>query len=245
MRRPPLRTLFAWFAALIIMLPAAALAQEFDARATALLDGLTTSASGTAPTTLDTRYTMTMFIEGQSITTETRSVVDFVNERAVIFTSMSGMETKIKIADGKATMSMMGMELPAPDELIAEFGSVFDEQPGTSLTDGAVSITFDGPVSYGEFLSGDQVTIVGEVGMVGAPEASEMHMVFGASGALLGTHMPTDDGEVLMVYEDPLTDMLSPYTASMYLKESGEWQFMSVMRLVSIEFDVTIDESLF
>lgn len=234
------RTLLALLLAAGLALGAA---QEIDSRAADLLRGI--GADATAARNMDVRYSTTTYITGEPMSADTRTVVDFENNRALILTDIQGIETSIVVKDGKASIKMMGLELPAPPGTLDDFGDIFNQQPGSAIIDSASVLTFDGPASYGELLSGDQVTYVGEGSLFGAPEAQEIHYIFTASGELLGAHMETEAGEMIMVYDPPVADMFVPYAATLYMLENGEWTLNSEIAVTSMEIDVTLDESLF
>lgn len=224
---------------------AVAAAQEIDPRARALLEGLGAGSHPEEVSNMRLVSSTTMDVGGEQIATTSTTIIDYENERAVIITSIQGMETRMVIKDGTAKMMMMGMEIPMPPGSMDELDTMFDQQPGVSLVDSADRATFDGPVDYGGLLVGDQVTYEGDASLYGTPDAPVLHYVFDASGALLGMHMPTDDGEALVVYGAPLTDTYSMSDMKMYMLEGGEWTLISEMTVESLEFNTELDETLF
>src|SRR5690554_7832600 len=104
---------------------------------------------------VDMTMTNTTFMEGEEISSTSRSVVDYENERAVIISTVMGMETRMVMADGQVKMTAMGMSLPMPPGAESEFDSICDQPSTNYLVDSAERITFDGPVYSGDMLLGD------------------------------------------------------------------------------------------
>lgn len=222
-----------------------AFAQNIDSRARQLMEGMGASEAAGPHRSMDVKFTTVTYMEGDEFETTTRMVVDYEQERAAIISEVMGMETVMVFIDGSLSMKMMGMSIPLPAEMQGEFAGIFDQGDAQSILDSAVSLTFDGPVNYGDLLVGDQVTYVGDAAAYGTPEAPEVHYVFNASGAMLGMHIPADDGEIIMVYSEPMTTMIAHFDASTYILNGGTWQLLSVTTVDYVEFDVEIDESLF
>ncbi len=233
-------------ALLLVAATAFATAQEIDPRARELLEGV-----GGAPTdeirNMDVTTLTTITVEGQTISSGSRMVIDYENRRMVVISEAMGFESTIRIADGEATMLVMGMEMPAPPGTADDFEAMFDQGTNTNFLDAAESATFDGPVDYGGLLVGDQVTYVGDASLMNTPEATVMHYVFDANGAMLGAHMETGDGEMLMVFAEPVSgDAFAPaMDMSMYMLTDGAWQLFSTVEVQNVVIDGEIDESLF
>jgi hypothetical protein len=90
------------------------------------------------------------------------------------------------------------------------------------------------------------VTYSGKFAVDGVTEVNEVQYVFNASGELLGVHFDTGDGEVLMVYAEPVSGN-SPLAAdtSMYMNEDGKWEPFAVMEHSGLIINGSIDDSLF
>jgi len=230
-------------ALLVAALLAFASAQEIDPRARELLEGL---GGGEQISTLDTTMITTTYMGDETFTTSTRLVVDYDNERLAAVMDMMGMQTTVRIVDGNVTMVLMGMTMPAPPGTADQFEDMFEQDPSRSLVDAAERATFDGAVDYGGLLVGDQVTYVGDATVMNAPEAPEIRYVFGASGELLGSHIPADEGEMLMVFDEPVTDFSMPFTdMRLYMLTDGAWQLFSEVAYQDVVIDGPIDEGLF
>lgn len=245
MRRDVRNTTRILAALLFALVVAVAAAQDIDPRARELLEGLGQG----APTELhnmDTTAVMTTYVgEGESMIVNVRTVVDYDNERAAIVTDMQGMQTTMKLVDGVLTMNVMGMQMPAPPGAAEQFDSIF-ERPGGDMLAGDFTATYDGEVSYGDLLAGEGVTYQGDVSAPNAPDAAAAQYVFGADGALLGMHMSTSDGEMLMVYDEPMTG--ANWTAAdmkVYMMENGSWRLFSEMTYEAHVINGELDESLF
>ncbi len=246
MRKPSARNIGKMLgAALLAALLASAWAQEIDPRGLELLEGLSGPDMPEQILNVDMTMTNTTFMEGEEISSTSRSVIDYENERAVIISSVMGMETRMVMADGQVKMTAMGMSLPMPPGAESQFDSIFDEPSPANLVDNAERITFDGPVSYGDLLAGDQVTYVGDAGLYGTPDSPEIHYVFDASGALVGLHIPAAEGEMLMVYTEPMQSGIMNYDAKIYMLQGGEWTLFQETAIENIQYNVELDESLF
>lgn len=232
-------------AVLMAALLSAAFAQDIDPRGVALLEALGGGEIPDEIRNMDLTFSSITYMEGEEFATRSRTVIDYENQRAAIISEVMGMETRMMLVDGQARMSMMGMTMPLPPGADDQFDSIFDQPDPSSMIDGAVRITFDGPVNYGDLLVGDQVTYEGDAGVYGTPDSPIIHYVFDASGALLGMHMPADGGEMLIVNKEPLRDAIMNYDASVYVMDGGAWNLMQEMTLESMEYNIELDESLF
>lgn len=224
---------------------ATAAAQDIDPRGLALLEGLSGPDLPDEIRNIDMTFTSVTYVEGEEFATRSRTVIDYENERAAILSEVMGMETRMILADGQSSMKMMGMTMPLPPGADDQFDSIFDEPSATSIIDGAQRITFDGPVNYGDLLIGDQVTYEGDAGVYGTPDSPVIHYVFNADGALLGMHLPADDGEMLMVNKEPVTDMIVSYDMKVYMHTGDSWDLLQEMTLENMEYNTDLDESLF
>lgn len=232
-------------ALLVMAMAAVAFGQNIDPRARQLLETLGEGANAGPYRNMDVSMTTTSYMEGEAFEAATRMVVDYENERAAIVSEVMGMATTMLVVDGAVSMKMMGMTVPMPAEMQSEFDSIFEQSTADNLLDNAQSLTFDGPVNYGGVLEGDQVTYVGDASFYGTPDAPEIHYVFSADGALLGMHIPSAEGEMLMVYSEPVRDSLTAFDSTSYMLVDGEWQLVAVTKVESVEFDTVLDETLF
>lgn len=232
-------------ALLLAALLAGAFAQELDPRGVALLEGL---GSGEVPEDIRNMVLSTTSVthmEGQEFETTSRTIIDYENQRAAIVQEVMGMETRMLYVDGKMSMNVMGMNMPMPPGTEEAFASIFEEQTADNLVESATRITFDGQVNYGDLLVGDQVTYEGDAGVYGTPESPVMHYVFDGDGALLGMHIPAQDGAMLMVFDQAITDSIISYDARVYLEQAGEWTLLQESTRTELEYNVELDESLF
>ncbi len=232
------------FALLLISIASIAFAQVDD-RARDLLEGLVPPAGETVDTI---QQTMVMTIHQQGdMEVRTRTVIDYVGRRAAIETEVApGMVATVVIVDGQARMLMSGMALPLPAALADTFGSVFDRDPGEALPEGS-SATYDGPMAYGDLLSGEQVTVRGASLVAGVQEAQESRYVFDDAGQLAGVATVTDDGLVVMVFDEPFNGSgVVGRNATMYLvDDAGTAELFATMRFEDVLVNEPIPEGTF
>lgn len=237
-------------------LPAAALAAvlamtalvawaQVDDRARALLEGLVPP-SGETVDTLQQTMVMTLHQQGDT-QVRTRSIFDYAGRRAAIETEVApGMVATVVIADGQVRMLMGGMALPLPGALAESFDGVFDRDPGDVLPEGS-SATFDGPVAYADLLEGDQVTVRGASLVAGVEDAEESRYVFDGAGRLLGVVSETDEGLVVMVFDEPFTGSgVVGRNATMYLLDAaGTAELFATMAFEDVRVNEPIPEGTF
>lgn len=244
----PSRTTPLLIAILLTALFSAASAQV-DERARALMEGLTGGMFDEV-NSLQMRADITSFPPGQGPVTMTmETVVDYVGRRAAINQSsamMGNFTTSFIITDDSITMSVMGMKLPAPAEMTGEFSDIFDQSDTVDPFGDGATASFDGPVNYGDLLVGDQVTYNGNFAVGEASEGVDAQYVFNSAGELLGARFDTDDGEALMVYDEPVSgsSMLAA-NMSMYMNDGGTWVLFAVMAYSDVIINGPIDSSLF
>jgi hypothetical protein len=222
---------------------------QIDERARTLMEGLAGGMHDEV-NSLQMRLEVTTFPpDGDPVTMIIESIVDYVERRAVINQSseaMGGFTSSFIISGDQITMSVMGMEQPVPPELAGEFSKIFDLPEAADVFGEDSTASFDGAVNYGDLLAGDQVTYSGKFAVDGVTEVNEVQYVFNAAGELLGVHFDTGDGEVLMVYAEPVSGN-SPLAAdtSMYMNENGKWEPFVVMEYSGLIINGSIDDSLF
>lgn len=237
---------------LVVLAGSVALAQEIDPRARELLEGI-----GGYPEevrTFQASWVMTYHggLDGFGTMTS-HIVIDVENRRlAGTFERAGGAEDPmnfdgtIRLVDGELTMVMMGMEVPAPPELVETYEAMFDQYGTTDPLAGIERATFDGPVDYGGLLVGDQVSIEGDVSLPNVAQVGVFRYVFAADGTLLGAHSETEVGEVLVLFEGMSGGLALP-GASMrtYQLVDGAWQLAIEMRYEDVIVNAEIDEGLF
>lgn len=239
MKRSPNR-LPALLLALVLALTAFVASAQVDDRARALLEGLVPPAGETIDTL---QQTMVMTLHQQGDTqVRTRSVIDYAARRAAIETEMGpGMMATVLVVDGQVSMRMGGMSLPLPAALAESFDDVFERDPGEAFPEGSTA-TFDGPMAYGDLLEGDQVTVRGASLVAGVEDAEEARYVFDGAGRLLGVVSETDDGLMVMVFDEPFTGSgVVGRSATMYLLDAAG----TAERFATMTFeDVLVNEPI-
>lgn len=230
-------------AALFISLLVSTAAAQVDARARALLEGLTPADVGEIHN-VDQSIKTTAYVDGEEPMESTaRIVIDFDGRRLVTISEMVGMSTKLVLKDGQVTMSMVGlpMTLPAPPEAAAQMEQMFDQNAPILIKDGDVA-TFDGVVSYGDLVSGEQVTYTTHDD---AGEATTLHYLF-QDDKLIAVHSGFEDGEFLVVYAAPVdTGALMGFDSTSYMLEGGAWKKVADTHVEAVAYNTTLDESLF
>lgn len=232
--------------ALVLALTASVASAQVDDRARALLEGLVPPAGETVETL---QQTMVMTLHQQDdMEVRTRSIIDYVTRRAAIETEVGpGMVATVVIADGQVRMLMGGMALPLPGALAESFDGVFDRDPGDALPEGSTA-TFDGPMTYGDLLEGEQVTVRGASLVAGVEDDEESRYLFDGSGRLLGVVSEADDGLlVVMVFDEPFTGSgVVGRNATMYLLDgAGTAERFATMAFESVLVNEPIPEGTF
>lgn len=235
-------------ASLLLALAGSALAQ-IDARSQALLDGLTRAQQGDAVQTLDQTMVMTIYSGGSESVTSTRTVIDYANRRAVIFTDIGGgMMSRIVHVDGVTIMHMEGMPmampaLPGMDDM---FDTLFD--PAQTLSDDPnATAVYDGQVSYGDIVSGQQVTYTATYPQLGTNTEVVTRFIFDDSDEYIAQVMEGTDGSVtIMVFDPPTSD--NPYVArgsAMYDFKDGVGTLTARTQYENVAVNEPLDEALF
>jgi hypothetical protein len=199
------------FLLLTLLLAAGTAIAQVDDRARELLSGLQGSEDADIRT-LDQTMVTTLYADGSEQTVRTRTRIDYEGRRAAIDTELApGMSVRIVIADGQARMVMGGMSLPVPPGMGMEYDSLFERDPDLLGED--VSASYDGIQSYGDLLSGHQVTVRNAAGLPGLEDADEQRLVFDDSGRLVGFVAEGPDvGLMVGVFDTPHTG--SPFVGS-------------------------------
>ncbi len=232
----------------ILLLAGAAFAQ-IDDQARALLEGYAAQGETTADfQAMDMTSTMTIYGADEPISTQSRTVIDYAGERAAIISNVMGMTTTMRFVDGTMTMVVGGMSLPMPPGMDSAFADIFETGTANDLLEDPNAVaTYDGEVSYGDVLSGQQVTYTGDFGVPGMQmDASTMRFVFDDSGRLLGMVVPEDGLEMVMVYVgEPKIDGALFYDLDMYQISGGTATLYAEMRYSDIKVNEPIDETVF
>lgn len=218
---------------------------QVDDRARALLEGLQPTEAEVIET-LD--QTTVVTVEAQDATeVRSRTVVDYVGQRARVDTEVGpGMAATVLIVDGTLSMNVGGMRLPLPPELGEQFADIFETDPNDPLA-GIDSATFDGPVAYGDLVSGDQVTVTGAAEVAGLDGSGVTRYVFANDGGLLAVASDGDDGAtILMVFDQPLRG--SPAigrSAAMYELRGDQSQRVATIRYEDVRINEPIPDDMF
>ena len=234
------------FALLVV---AGATFAQVDDRARELLEGL--AAEQDIGEVRSMEQVMTMEIADLDMSTTTRTVIDFENERAVIFTDTMGMEVVMRYVDGTTTMEMQGASMPLPPGSEGAFDGIFDEANYTGILDYPdVTATYDGIVSYADLLSGHQVTYSGgqiQSMTLGEEFAdAEVRYIFGDDGRLIGTAVNMDGTDLVSVYiGEPAVNGMMLFDSEMYEVVGDVATKLATMRYETVSINEPIDETLF
>lgn len=222
---------------------------QVDDRARTLLEGITPQADAEYHT-LHQSMTLTSYLpDATTQVSRNETVIDYDNRRAAIVTDLGGgMLSTTRYIDGKLTMTMTGvpMALPVPPQAAAAFDNIFDSPNQPILHEGA-SATYDGHQEYGELVSGEQVTYVGNWSLQGLPEGSSARFIFDGAGLLLATvTVSPGSPTTLMVYDEPLDgEHLAGASGSLYTDEDGEWVLTSTITFETWSINEPLDETVF
>lgn len=232
-------------ALVFVTLGGSALAQ-IDAQSQALLDGL---APPVELQTVDRTMVMTMYTDDGELVTSTRSVIDYVNRRAVIFTDLGGgMVARMVHVDGTTTMRMEGMPMamPVPPGMGDTFDTIFD-QTATLSDDPNATAVYDGQVSYGDIVSGQQVTYTATYDLMGTPTETVSRFIFDSAGEYIATVTDGVDGGLsIMVYDEPAADTVDVVRGfTIYQFKDGVGTLFSRTSFENVSVNQPLDEALF
>lgn len=191
-----------WIALLIAAGVATA---QIDDRARELLEGLQTDEQAEIRT-LDQTMIATIYAHGMEQTVRTRTQVDYEARRAAIETEPApGMSIRIVIADGETRVLMGGMAMPMPPGMGDAYDSIFEREP--DLFGEGVGASYDGVQTYGDLLTGHQVTLRNAAGLPGVEGAPEQRLVFDDGGRLVGfVAEAAEVGVMVGVFDEPLQE---------------------------------------
>lgn len=217
---------------------------QIDERARALMEGLRPE-GGEEIRTLDQITIISLEIEG-GMEVRNRTVIDYEGRRARIDTELAqGMSATIVINEGEMQMRVAGMALPMPPGAADQFGDVFEGDPNDPLAD-AESASYDGDVSYGDLVSGEQVTIRGKTKIAGLDGGNESRFVFGPGGGLLAVVGETDEGTMLMVFDQPVRGSAAVGSnAVMYRLRGSSVERWATIRFEDVKVNEPLDDDLF
>ena len=242
-----------WLTAAVVAfatLTSAALAQ-IDAQSQALLDGLRDRlpAEQQELQTVDQTMVITSTIGGTDTVATNRTVIDFVNRRAVIFTDIGGgMVVRMVHVDGVTTMHMPGMPmaLPVPGEMAGAFDSIFDA-PQAYTDDPNARAVYDGDVSYGDVVSGRQVTYTTTHDVDGTASESTSRLIFDAAGEYIASVIDgTDGADIIIVFGPASEGQAYMYRDStMYEFKDGVGTVTATTKYESVAINEPLDEALF
>ena len=155
------------------------------------------------------------------------------------------MNATIVVADGQMRMIVSGMTVPPPPELGEQFGDVFAGDPNDPLA-GIESASFDGAVSHGDLVSGDQVTVRGEARVAGLDQSEATRFVFGDAGGLLAVVTESSEGTMAMVFNEPVTG--SPAvgrSAVPYRLQGSDAERFATIRYEDVRINEPLADDLF
>lgn len=234
------RLLNVWVALLVFF--ASFASAQMDERARELIAGLVVP-SEEAIRTLD----QVMVVEVEGMQVRTRTLIDFVNERARIETeAMPGMQMVMLLLDGRVQMSVGGMTMPAMPGMADAYDDLFAADPNDPFA-GIERARYDGVQSYGNLVSGEQITLWGATAMVGLESGNdEVKMIFDAAGRLAAVLTDSDEGMLLMVYDPPFRGSLAlGFDAVLYQQQGGTFRRFSSVRFEDVRINEPFDATLF
>ena len=217
---------------------------QIDPQARALLEGLQPTEVASIET-LDQTTVMTIEVDGGS-EVRSRTIIDYVGRRARIETEMApGMGVVLVLVDGELQMIVAGMRVPVPPALGEQFGDLLDGDPNDPF-EGIERATFDGPVSYGGLVSGDQVTVVGTAQVAGVEGGDESRFVFAPDGGLVAVVSESSEGTVLMVFDDPVTGSTAVgRSGALYRLDGDAAERFATLRFEDVRINEPVSDDLF
>lgn len=218
---------------------------QVDDRARELLEGLQPPA-GEVVDTVDQVMRMTIYQGGTEQEVRTRTIIDFVGERAAIETEMApGMVATLVLVDGEVRMMMGGMALPMPAAMSDAFVGIFERNPDDLFAEGATA-SYDGMQAYGDLVEGEQVTLTGPGLVAGVEQSDASRYLFDDQGRLLAVVVETGDGSMVTVFDEAF--MGSPAvgrSATMYLLGAEGEERFATMTFEQVRINEPIEEGTF
>lgn len=244
------RRVRALLAATLLALATLAVAQ-IDDRARTFLESLDDNFDIDVTSLQQTVATTTYMPDGSAITMNVETIVDYVGRRARMTSQIApGMDSVTLYKDGTVTMSMSGvpLDIPSTPEMAQSLEALFEPPVWPGFEEGDVA-TYDGHVSYGDILAGEQVSYTTKHTLVAGEEPANYttRFVFASDGAVLGYIIESEGVEpLLMVYDEPaLTGYLAGFDANLYLREGDGWRLTSRMEFIDYRVNEPIDERAF
>lgn len=242
------RTLLAALTLLAASLAGVATAQ-IDDRARAFLEGLNEMFDTDVSTLDQTSIITTYMTDGTNVSMTVRTVIDYQQRRAATFSEIApGMQAIMILKDGQVTMTIPGMPMamPVPPGAAEQLEALFDPPAWPGFKDGDRA-TYDGQVTYGDLLSGEQVSYTTRHVLDGDESDYTTRFVFTSDRAVLGYLIESPGIDpVLMVLSEPATGgYLAGLDASIYLPEGSGWKLSSTMEFVEYTVNQPLDETLF
>ncbi len=231
--------------AVLLMVAGISFAQV-DERARELLEGWVPEADIGEIRTME--QVMTMHMPELDMSTTTRTVIDFENERAVMFTEPTGMV--VRYVDGVLSMEAQGMEMPVPPEVAVSFTEIFNEANYVGVLDYEdVTATYDGVVSYADVLTGHQVTYTGgrlQNPAFGGLVDAELRYLFDDSGRMIGVVTETEGVYIVSVLVgEPVVTGMVLFNADLYEVENDVATPFATMSYETVSVNDPVDETLF
>ncbi len=211
--------------------------------------------------TVDYTMCFTSFDKGKAQPeTCVRSAVDYVERRMTIRTTTredESLDTDIVYRDGRVTMTdfltgeptvvPVAEAKPFKETLERTFDQVLQEN---FLPEQVERTHYDGPVSYGQVIRGEQVSATSELPSfdpeIPASKETTMRLIFGKNKALLGTITPTDDGDLLSVLTKPNANTFQKFLNTRSYTLEGDRPVLTLEnRVTQFRFDKKLDEKLF
>lgn len=233
--------------ALLVMLLAGLALAQFDQRSRELLEGMTMAQQPDIQT-MDQTMVMTTY-QGGEFSATTRTLIDYVNRRAVILSELpGGISSRMVHKDGATTMSMAGLpiSIPAPPEMASTFDNLFD--PAQNMLDQDATAVYDGVVSYGELVTGQQVTYTGRYEVMGSTQDTVVRFLFDDADQYIAQVVEMEPGQWLVsVFDDGVSDIhtLAGRNATMYIWDGQTASLYAEMRFEDVRLNEPLDESLF
>ena len=191
----------------------------------------------------------------------TRSAVDYVQRRMAVRTTSSGgadyksdmvyQSGRVYITDfstGKLELLPPAQAKPIEKTLKKTFDAAVQ---GNFIPDHFERTHYDGPVSYGDIISGEQVSATVKLPSTNSensgPKSTTVRLIFGKDKELLGMVTPVAEGGMLTVINHPQAKMtLAQFLGTTsYQLEHGKPVLVSKDRIVKFQFDKPLDEKLF
>ena len=191
----------------------------------------------------------------------TSSAVDYVKRRIAVHTTsreeplydvnvvyQGGRVYATDFPSGKLVPMPAAQAKPLEKMLEKSFDTVVQ---GNFTPDQFERTYYDGPVSYGKIIRGEQVSATVKLPFTDLessdPKPTTVRLVFGKNKELLGTIAPTPEGELLSVISNPRAKpTLAQFLGTTnYLLKGKKPVLTSKNRLVRFQFNKPLDENLF